>query len=64
VANHPRPLPDAARAVHETPPDRAHGAGVEMVDAHCENLLLKTGALLAITQSIGKILLSDIIYRT
>jgi hypothetical protein len=38
VANHPCPLPDTARAIHETPPDRAHGAGVEMVDAHCEPL--------------------------
>jgi len=34
VTNHPRSLEDAAGAVHETPPDRAHGAGVEMVDAH------------------------------
>src|SRR5260370_1123158 len=34
MTNHPRPLKDAARAVHETPPDRAHSAGVEMVDAH------------------------------
>jgi hypothetical protein len=34
VANHPRPLPDTARTIHETPPDRAHRAGVEMMDAH------------------------------
>jgi hypothetical protein len=34
VANHARPLEQAAGAVHQTPPDRAHGAGVEMMDAH------------------------------
>ena len=34
VTNHPRSLEDAAGAVHETPPDRAHGAGVEVMDAH------------------------------
>ena len=34
VTDHPRPLEDAAAAVHEPLADRAHGAGVEMVDAH------------------------------
>ena len=34
MADHPRPLEDAAGAVHQPPADRAHGAGVEMMDAH------------------------------
>ncbi|MGY4478050.1 hypothetical protein [Bradyrhizobium sp. USDA 3364] len=34
VTDHPRPLEDAAAAVHEPLADRAHRAGVEMMDAH------------------------------
>ncbi|MGY4320227.1 hypothetical protein ACVWW1_009554 [Bradyrhizobium sp. JR3.5] len=34
VTDHPGALEDAAAAVHEPLADRAHGAGVEMVDAH------------------------------
>ncbi|MGY3528633.1 hypothetical protein ACVISU_001401 [Bradyrhizobium sp. USDA 4452] len=34
VADHPRALEDAAAAVHEPLADRAHRAGVEMMDAH------------------------------
>jgi hypothetical protein len=34
MTNHSRPLEHAAGAVHETPPDRTHGAGVEMMNAH------------------------------
>ena len=46
VAHHPRPLEEAAGAVHQTPPDRAHGAGVEVMDAHDEPLFLKPDACL------------------
>lgn len=45
VTNHPRSLEDAAGAVHETPPDRAHGAGVEMMDVH-DKPFQETGACL------------------
>ena len=34
VTDHARPLKETAGAVHQTPPDRAHGAGIEMMDAH------------------------------
>jgi hypothetical protein len=34
VTHHPRPLEHAAGAVHEAAADRAHGAGVDVVDAH------------------------------
>jgi hypothetical protein len=36
VTNHARPLKNPAGAVHQTPPDRTHGAGVEMMNAHGE----------------------------
>jgi hypothetical protein len=45
VTNHPRSLENAAGAVHETPPDRAHGAGVEMMDVH-DKPFQETGACL------------------
>jgi hypothetical protein len=35
VTNHSRPLEHAAGAVHKTPPDRTHGAGVEMKNVQC-----------------------------
>ena len=34
MTHHPGALKDAAGAVHQPPADRAHGAGIEMVDAH------------------------------
>ena len=34
MTHHARALENAAGAVHQAPADRAHGAGVEMVDAH------------------------------
>jgi len=36
VAHHSRPLKNTAGAVHQPTADRAHGAGVEMMDAHDE----------------------------
>ncbi len=45
VTNHPGSLEDAAGAVHEPPPDRAHGAGVEMMNLH-DKPFHETGACL------------------
>jgi hypothetical protein len=45
VTNHPRSLEDAAGAIHETSSDRAHGAGVEMMDLH-DKPFHETGACL------------------
>jgi hypothetical protein len=45
MADHPRPLKDTAGAVHQTLADRAHGAGVEVVDVH-EKTLLEAGPCL------------------
>jgi hypothetical protein len=36
VANHARVFEQAAGTGHQTTPDRAHGAGVEVMDAHDE----------------------------
>jgi hypothetical protein len=34
MTHHARTLENAAGAVHQAPADRAHGAGVEMMDTH------------------------------
>jgi hypothetical protein len=45
VTHQTRPLEDAAGAVHQTPPDRTHGAGVEVMDLHDEPFFLAVRAL-------------------